>query len=631
MRSRTSDQHDETSAAGSRAAFKLTLALAAVFVILACKLYWLQVLPQPERLQVVSAETLRPAGPRPTHLMFEQPYRGRILDRRERVLADSWYAHDVVIDGKEIVAAQTPEERRDAALRTSVLVRAALSDAGIRHQPQDVHDRIVRAVDQKEPYRVLVRGLDPDRRRRFVDRVQKGLRPSAQAKDKPRLRSAGLRTVPRLRRSYPWGDVTSQLVGLVGESEHDAEARIAGRTGFELMAEGVLAGRPGFLRAERDAAGRRLLAEWAVHQRIERGADVVLTIDAEIQDICMDALSRSVAERKAGRGSAVVLDARTGEILAAASYPTASPELVEGESARNLNAGAIVDLYEPGSVIKPVLVSWGLQRNSLRLDASWDCGGGDGAHVFVDGRRRRLVREYRTNPNNLSTEGVLIKSSNVGSVRILMYLGLGAAWEAFGAYRLQGQIKVAYPYTEVARYTTPRMVADNPAYSALNTACSFAQGYEIMLSPLGMARMYLPLAGDGTIPEPSLLKEIRGAERTHRPEPRRSRAVRKDVAQQMRRVLTRVVEEGTGKVLRDMKWTAAAKTGTPKIMSTGHYNPVVCTFAPASRPRIVVTVVHHDVTPRLTGGRYTGGKVSGPVAKEIVTRTLDYLQVPSDR
>ncbi|MAB89936.1 MAG: hypothetical protein CMJ90_10815 [Planctomycetes bacterium] len=617
----------------TRAAFKLMIALAAVFLILVCRLYWLHVLPHPERLRVVSAETSRPQGSRPIHLMFEQPYRGRILDRKGRVLAQSWYAHDVVIDGKEIVAAGTVEERREAAERASALVRTVLADAGVPCDPRDVHRRVLRAVTMGEPYEVLARGLDPDHRRRFIDRLRQSLRPSAQAEGKPRLRAAGLRTVPRLRRTYPWGGITSQIVGVVGESEHDAEERIAGRTGFELMAEGVLSGRPGFLRAERDSAGRRLMPEWAVQEKIVRGGDVVLTLDAEIQDICMDALSRSVTERKAERGIAVVLDVRTGDILAAASYPTASPDLSAGESARHLNAFAIMDLYEPGSVIKPIIVSWGLETRRLRLDASWDCGGGDGAHHFVNGRHRRLVREYRANPGALTTEQVVIKSSNIGSVRILMDLGLEAVWEAFGSYELAGQIKLAYPYTERARYTTPGMVANNPSYNALDTACSFGQGYEIMLSPLGMARMYLPFARDGSMPQVSLVKEIiRGPKRVTRPTlPSPRRVVGEDVAQQMRQVLTRVVEEGTGKVLRGMDWSAAAKTGTPKVTRTGHYNPVVCTFAPASKPEIVVSVVHKNVTPRLTGGAYTGGKVSGPVAREIVTRTLNYLQVPSDQ
>ncbi|NRA97532.1 MAG: penicillin-binding protein 2 [Planctomycetes bacterium] len=618
----TSESRNPAAVTDTRAALKLTNALAVVFVALICRLYDIQVLAHPERLAAVNAQTHRPMGKHPAHLMFEQPGRGRIFDRAGRVLAESWYAHDVVMDGKELVGACTAAARRDAAGRVSLLVRTALTDAGVPCELDDVHRRIIRAVTTEDRYAVLVRSLDPDQRRRFADRLRQSLLPAAQARGKPRLRSAGLIMVPRLRRTYPWGGVTSQIVGVVGESKHDAGGRIAGRTGFERQANEVLSGRPGFLRAERDAAGRLFTLDWTVQQQISRGADVKLTIDAEIQRICMDALSRSVTERKAQRGMAVVLEVSTGEILAAVSYPTASPDLGEGESARNLNAFPIMDLYEPGSVIKPVFVAWGLDRNKLDLSTTWDCGGVDGYHVFTDGSRRRVVREYRANPGRLTTEQVLIKSSNIGAVQIVRSLGLESLWECFDAYGLSGRINIAYPYTEKARYTTQRMVANNPSYSVLNAQGSFGQGYEIELSPLGLARMYLPIAGDGTLPEPSLLK---GAE------PRRRPVLSPDTVRQMRSVLTRVVEEGTAKVLRGMKWSAAAKTGTAKKTGTEFYNAIICTFAPASRPEIMVTVVHKHVTPRLTGGPYTGGKVSGPVAREIVTRTLDYLQVPPDR
>ncbi len=214
----TAEPRKPAAVAHTRVALKLTVALAVVFVALICRLYDIQVLVHPERLAAVSAQTQRPMGKHPTHLMFEQPGLGRILDREGRVLAYSWYAHDIAIDGKEIVGARSVADRRDAAERASELVQRALADAGVPCDLEDIRQKVFRAVTRENRYAVLVRGVKPDQRRRFADRLRQSLMFSAQAKGKPRLRSAGLIPEPRQSRTYPWGAAT-QIVGVIGESE----------------------------------------------------------------------------------------------------------------------------------------------------------------------------------------------------------------------------------------------------------------------------------------------------------------------------------------------------------------------------------------------------------------------------
>jgi len=618
--------------------------LAVVFIALIFRLYWIQVLPQQHRNDAVAGQTQR--SPSDPLLMTERGGRGGIFDRESRTLAATWYAHDLVVDGKELLAIRSPDPqdatavaraaalRRAGAAHASKVLIAALSDAGVdvTTSGADIIARLEDAVVRRHSYGVLVRGIDPAVRRRVIERLRQGLRPAERPRGVPAVRLAGFRMVARLRRTYPWGGTTSQIVGVVGEADGDLQGRIAGRTGFEYMADGVLSGVAGRIRSERDSLGNGLLAKWHVQAPVRQGAEVVLTIDAEIQGICMRALEESVTLRRCKRGSAVVLDARTGEILAAATWPTASPDLSGDSSATDLRSAAIQDLYEPGSIIKPIYLAWGLQNRAFTLDERWDCGGVGGFHVFRDGRRRRLVREYRANPGLLTTEEVITKSSNIGAVRILKdRMTLDSAWDAFDRFGLANYIALAYPYQERGRYTTRALVEKHPSYSALNTACSFGQGYELTLTPVGMARMYLAFAGDGEIVEPTMVKEIRQGDRVERPQPRRRRVLTPATALRMREVLERVVEDGTAKVLKNDRWTVAAKTGTPKATGKNYYNPVICAIAPARRPEIVVTVIHHDVRPELTGGPYAGGKVSGPVAKEIVERTLDYLQVPSDR
>jgi cell division protein FtsI/penicillin-binding protein 2 len=143
--------------------------------------------------------------------------------------------------------------------------------------------------------------------------------------------------------------------------------------------------------------------------------------------------------------------------------------------------------------------------------------------------------------------------------------------------------------------------------------------------------MYTAFATGGEVIQPSLVRSIERGDERIVPPIARHRVLKQEVAHEVLSVLARVVEEGTGKSMKGLPWTVAAKTGTPKDTKTGaFYNPVVCAIAPATSPEIVVTVMHHGVRPR-PGKPYTGGSVSGPVAKEIIEKTLTYLRVPGDR
>jgi cell division protein FtsI (penicillin-binding protein 3) len=443
--------------------------------------------------------------------------------------------------------------------------------------------------------------------------------------DGERLHPAGVRYEPRLKRSYPLGGTMVQVVGLVGEAQDDGPGRVAGRTGLELWLDQVLEGRRGALFGQRDGRGKGFLLGEADLVVPTPGTDVVLTLDARIQEFCLEVLAASVEESRAESASAVVLDAHTGEILACASYPTADPDRLgePGAEPRNLNLAAVLDLYEPGSIIKPLIVAWGLQTKTISMDEPWDCGGSKGYHFF--GPRR--VREFLANPGPLTTEGVLIKSSNVGATRIgFERLGVERLWEAFARFGLAGRLPVTFPYVPRCRHTRPEDMRRS-GYSPLMTAVSFCQGYEIMLSPLAMARMYLPLANDGLLMEPRLLAQV-GDQRI--PDPPAVRVIDADVAWSVRQTLRRAVEEGTGRRLQGLPWSVAAKTGTPEITGTLLHNPVVCAIAPASAPRIVVAVVHHKVLKR-GPGTYTGGAVSGPPARSIIEKTLRYLRVEADQ
>ncbi|MSR74559.1 MAG: penicillin-binding protein 2 [Planctomycetes bacterium] len=596
-----------------RSAQLFALIIASIFCFLLVRLFMVQMRPAKNIDGRADIQRFRPDS-RVGSALPEKAVRAELRDREGRLLAATWFEYDLVVDMVELMRGATDRAARAARLtRLSAETAKALTANGKRTEVRALAKPLVDAANAATPVRWLrlVKGMDPKMQRAVEDAVV-GLR--------------GVRFEHRERRAFPYGAVTAQIVGIVGENPKDAMGRVAGRTGVEFQLDRILAGEAGRLPLEKDAAGRELLPRWIEEAEPVPGGTVTLTVDAEIQRICMEVLEKSVGSSKAEKGSAVVLSARTGEVLAACTWPSVDPEKLDAKTASNLNLGAFLDLYEPGSTIKPLFVSWALQKGIVTMDTKIDCGGADGVHQFGP----RLVREYHANPNPLTVQEVLIKSSNVGSVRIAYErLGINGQYEAMAAFRMSGQLKVGYPSMPNNRYT-PRAAAH-----ALYTPTSFPQGYEMMMSPLIMARYFLVFARGGEFMDPIIVREARKDGRVIAPDyadpARHVRVIDREVALSVRGALERVMEEGTGKSARSSKYSIAAKTGTPKIGKTEVYNPIICTMAPVHErdPEIVVVVIHHHVRNR-GPGTYTGGTVSGPPARDIIERTLEYMRIPHE-
>jgi cell division protein FtsI (penicillin-binding protein 3) len=460
----------------------------------------------------------------------------------------------------------------------------------------------------------------------------------------------------RNRRTYPFGTLTGQLVGLIGMSGRENDDEVAGRVGIELFLERALAGEPGQLSGVQDAAGQELVIAdpWARPPR--RGADVVLTVDAEIQRFVAEALASGAAETGPEVASAVVLDVRSGEILGAASWPAADPNDLRESDVEGLKLPAFQARYAPGSTIKPLMLGWAFAHGVLDPEERFDCGGTAGS----DRIGPRTVVEYSANPGLLTPREILMRSSNVGATRIAvgrlglagMYtlldaLGWGgrpgndALQEAAGIGPRDG---IAFPYVAPGYFTRhdlgarPIGVSDPPLRGPpAYTEVAFPQGYEIAVSPLAVARAYVCLARGGELIEPRLLREITWEGGAWQPPESVRRVFPEQATARVREGMVLAVEEprGTAHKSRSDRWTTAAKTGTAQVTTPGEvgrrslYNAWFCCLAPASDPRLVV-VVHHQLRHR-PGDPYTGGAVSGPVGKEIFERTLEYLGVPPDR
>ncbi len=627
--SHSKEAHSLATAARSRKnARVLAVTLAIAFTLVVGRLWVLTMLPEDRVLARAQAQLHRSERSEGRGLT-EQPGRGGIYDRRGRPLAVSYYEHDLVLDPLSMIGVE-PDKR--PSHRSEWLMKALqridervskvaglLSDAGVAITKERLRVRLIwsltggREGGPKRWMRVAER-LSPMEYRRVSEALE-------------RAKIRGFSFEHRIRREYPYGALCSQMVGVIGESPLDAPERDAGRAGMEWAADRAIEGQKGRLHAEADRLGRELLLDLDQVQRTRPGVDLTLTLDAEVQRFCFEALAKACPAVGASRASAVVLSAKDGELLAACTWPSADPERLdrEGEIGK-LRLGALLDRFEPGSVIKPVFVSWALQHGKISMSSVFDCGGPDGVHAFGP----RVVTEYIANPNPLTTEMILVKSSNVGAVRIgIDALGLDGMYDALQAFRIANHPALGYPASVRGTFTKRR---DATVHW---TGISLCQGYEIMLSPFGLARLYLVLARGGEFVEPAVLKEIRGqGQRETTPpvtERGRARILDREVADSVRSALERAVEEGTGKSARSDRWSVAAKTGTPRFMNTALYNPVMCAMAPvaARSPEIVVVVQFKDVPNR--GPRtYTGGTVAGPVVKEIVERTLNYLGIPEE-
>lgn len=602
---------------GLKTARVTAIVVAGVFSALVIRLYAVHVRPPEERLARVALQTQRPDRLCGTTLA-EAPPRGRILDRTGRVLAESWFEHILVLDLAELVAGRSDRNLQyEMTVDAADFLSGALQQAGVREPEGGMRTLLLRSLTSgkngKARQRVqIARGLDPRQRRVIREALV-------------RTKLKGFNFEDSVRRSYPYGAVTSQVVGIVGESADDQAGKVAGRAGVERQMERVLDGSPGVFISEADADGREFLPRLAMQVPVHQGADVVLTIDAEIQRIVMDVLQATVKASEAKSASAVVLAAKSGEILAAATWPSVDPSSAPDlkSHADRLKLGAFVDLYEPGSTIKPLFVSWALQRNLVTASSMFDCGGPKGYDFFGP----RKVTEYIANPRALSTESVIVKSSNVAAVRIgFERLGLSGMYDALEAFHFAWSPNIGYPIPVRCRYT-PRNQA-----KGIWTGASFPQGYEMMTSPLGLARIFTVLGNGGELVEPALIKAVRtGSGTIERLAPERIRVLSKPVAESMLGFMEKVVEVGTAKTARSARHSMAGKTGTPKITGTNLYNPVFCAIAPVSArdPELIIVLQQNEVRGR-GAGTYTGGAVSAPFVRDIVERVLQYLEVPAE-
>jgi cell division protein FtsI (penicillin-binding protein 3) len=539
----------------------LVVAFAAVFAVALGRAGWIQVVEGGRYERMASRqhrETIEiPAG------------RGTIYDRTGEPLAIGEQATTVYADPRHVVAP------RKAAVR----VAGALG------------------LDADELYPSL-----RDRTKRFVF-VERKADP-VKAKALERLGVAGIGFFPEERRSYPQGRVASHVLGYAGTDNE-------GLDGLERSLDKTLAGRSGYEVVVRDPAGRAI--DVVTSRRERPGRNVVLTLDSQIQASAEEILSRAVSRWGARGATAIVMDPKTGAILAMANAPTFDANEFSSAPAEARRNRAVTDLYEPGSTFKVVTIAAALEDNVVTPETVFRLA----PTIEV---ADRTIREAHTRwTESMTVRRILSESSNVGTITIAQRLGGPelASWiDRFGFGK---RIGVDFPGE------SPGMVLPYEDWSG-STIGTVPIGQGIAVTPLQMVSAYAAIGNGGVMAPAHLVAKVGGKKVRHRSG---RRIVSRHTADRMTAMFRDVVVEGTGTEAAIPGYTVAGKTGTANKAENGRYvQKYVASFVglvPARKPRLAILVMVDE-----PHGQIWGGVVAAPIFRDIARFALQYLEVPPD-
>jgi cell division protein FtsI (penicillin-binding protein 3) len=414
----------------------------------------------------------------------------------------------------------------------------------------------------------------------------------------------GVHLEPVLNRFYPSPDFAQAVIGRLGADGH-------GATGLERELDSVLAGKPGAAVVLKDRAGREYESPSRLIAAPVAGSDVVLTLDAELQDIAQHALSDAIRTTHASGGDVVMLDPRTGELLAVAS------RRADGAAV----ASAFTATYEPGSIAK-IFAAAALLAND-RVQPT-DRVSGHGGTMRLAGR---ILTDDDPLPTLTLADAIRV-SSNIGMAQFVQRLSATQQFTMLRDFGLGTLTGIEFPSESPGRLRRP---VDWSGTSAV----SLAIGYELAVTPLQIAAAYGAIANDGVLLTPTLVREVRDPDGEilyrHRPEPVR-RVVSPAIARRLRELLRSVVEKGTGSGAELTHFQLAAKTGTARRTVNGKYVPgeYIASFAalfPAEDPQLVVVVKLDNPG----GGRYFAAQTAAPVTRSMLEQALASRTMTLDR
>jgi cell division protein FtsI (penicillin-binding protein 3) len=428
--------------------------------------------------------------------------------------------------------------------------------------------------------------------------------PSAEAEAVLRLEIPGVSARKEYKRFYPAGEVTAQLVGFTDIDD-------SGQEGMELAYNAWLTGEPGAKKVVKDQAGR-VIKDISLIKPAHAGDSLRLSIDLRVQYAAYRALKAAVQKHRAKSGSVVVLDVKTGEVLAMANQPSVNPNDRYSLQPGLIRNRAVTDMLEPGSTVKPFTVLAALESGSFEPDSLIDTSPG-----YI-----RVANKVINDPNNygvLNVAGVLRKSSQVGTTKIALALNPHSTRRLFERMGFGEPVGSGFP---------GETLGNLPAHRSWPkvTQAAFGYGYGLSVSSLQLARAYTILANNGYRKEVSLIAIDS--------EPESTKVVDENLVRAVRGMLQAASgEQGTGKRAMIEGYSVGGKTGTARKTKVGggydenRHMSVFAGLSPIKKPRLVTVVVIDEPNEDL----YSGGLVAAPVFSEVTGNALRLLQVTPDQ
>jgi len=541
-----------------RARMALALLLAAFAVLAGRSLY----------LQSMRTGFLQEKGEARYSRVLEVPAtRGRIVDRNGEALAISTPVKSVWAIPEDVKA--TPAQMKTLAALMQV-------------EPRELARKL---SDADREFVYLKRQISPETASRVAA-----------------LGIPGIHQQSEYRRYYPGGETMAQVVGFTGVDD-------TGQEGIELAHQPQLAGAAGSRRVIKDRLGQ-VVEDVGSIRAAQDGRDLTLSLDSKIQNLAFGALKSAVEAHRAKAGAIVVLDIRTGEVLALANLPTYNPNNRARLNGAQLRNRVMTDNFEPGSTLKPFTV--GLAMETGRITPQTVIQTAPGTYTIAN------YTIHDSHPGGAMTVAQVIqKSSNVGAAKIALGMPREEMHDMFRRVGFGAAPKLGFPGEAAGR------LREAKTWRPIEQA-TMAYGHGISVSLIQLARAYTVFARDGELAPLSLVKtgaQVQG-ERVFSPE----------VARALREMLEAAVQPGgTAPRARIMGWRVGGKTGTAHKQENGGYAPnkyvsSFVGFAPVSAPRLVIAVMVDEPS----AGQYYGGVVAAPVFAQVMQGALRLLGVAYD-
>jgi cell division protein FtsI (penicillin-binding protein 3) len=519
-------------------------------------------------LQLVDKEFLaEQANDRHIRTLQISAHRGSLTDR---------FGEPLAVSTPDDTVYANPREFKDSLDRLGELA------AALGHDDEWLARKITSNLDREFMY--LARHVTP-----------------AKAEQVMKLGLPGIGTIREYGRYYPAGEVTAHVIGFT-----DVDDR--GQEGLEAAFDHWLKGENGSKRVLQDRRGQ-VFADVELLSAARQGRDLRTSIDLRLQYLAYRELKAAVTASRARAGSIVILDPRTGEVLAMVNQPSYNPNERSQYRPENYRNRAVTDMFEPGSTFKPFVMAEALDSGDYKPSSIVDS---KGALIVND----RILTEEGADLGRVSLTTVLAQSSNVGAARLALTRERDAIWDMLSGFGIGRLTDSAFPGESAG-------TLNDPQHWRTVGHATLSYGYGVNVTALQLARAYAAIASGGTLRPVSLLALDEA--------PKGERVVSAETAHELTTMLEAVVAPGgTGQRAAVHNFHVAGKTGTSRKAVAGGYSDdhaaIFAGFAPASQPRLVVVVMIDE--PQ--GAEYYGGDIAAPVFANIVSGALRVLAVPPD-